>query len=43
MLFLWLCVWLLSGTPDVTFSGHWNNWAVALVICGVLTLLSVGD
>lgn len=39
MTFLWLIVWLLKDTPSVDFSGEWNNWAIALVVCAVIDLV----
>ena len=42
MLVIWLIVWLVKDTPHVDFSGEWNNWAIALVICGALDLCGGG-
>jgi hypothetical protein len=39
MLVLWLLVWLFNSTPDIYEDGEWNNWAVGLVVCGVIDLL----
>ena len=43
MTVLWLIFWLLDGTPDVVFSGQWNNWAIALVICLALDIFGGGS
>jgi hypothetical protein len=32
MTFIWLIVWLIEGTPHVSFVA-WNVWAVSLAIC----------
>lgn len=39
MIFLWLVVWLLCGTPRVDFAPV-NDWAIALTVCVVLALLN---
>lgn len=36
LLLIWLAAWLASGTPSVH---EWNNWLVALIICGVIDLV----
>jgi hypothetical protein len=38
MTFLWLVVWLLSSTPDVSFA-HGNGWAISLGICAFLDIV----
>jgi hypothetical protein len=38
-LLVWLIVWLIKHNPPVLFSPHWNSWAIALVICGALSII----
>jgi hypothetical protein len=39
MTVLWLIVWLVQGTPDVSSWGPWNSWGIALFICLALDLI----
>lgn len=36
MIFPWLIVWLIAGTPDLIFSPAWNAWAITFVIALIL-------
>lgn len=35
MIFLWIIVWLIWGTPGLHM---WNAWATSLIICAALYL-----
>jgi hypothetical protein len=37
---VWLIVWLIQGTPDLTWFGTWNDWAVALLGCAIFDVFS---
>jgi hypothetical protein len=37
MIFLWLFIWLIAGTPEVNFSLV-NGWAIFLIISIVMDL-----
>ena len=37
---VWLVVWLVQGTPNLEWFGTWNDWAVALLGCGIFDLFS---
>jgi hypothetical protein len=37
ILIIWLLVWLIQGTPPVTFN-PFNIWAVTLIVSIVLSL-----
>ncbi len=39
MTFIWIVVWLLSGTPQV-FIHPINNWGVALGVCLLIDALN---
>ena len=36
---VWLIVWIIQGTPNLTWFGTWNDWAVALLGCIVFDFL----
>lgn len=38
---LWLIVWLLSETPEISVFGSWNAWGVALVVCITIDLIDI--
>ena len=38
MTIIWFIVWFVYDTPDVKFSGGWNKWAIALVVCLALDI-----
>lgn len=38
MSFIWLIVWLLSGTPHLE---HWNAWVVGIIVCGAIDVLGI--
>lgn len=40
MTIIWLIVWLIHDTPAVH---DWNGWMVALVVCIIIDVLSVGE
>lgn len=40
MSFLWLLVWLLSGTPSLHL---WNAWTFALGVCIILDVFGTGS
>ena len=40
MTFLWLVVWLVTGTPEVDSWGPWNSWGIALFVCLAIDLLA---
>lgn len=39
MTVIWLIVWLIKGTPQVTAWGPWNSWGVSLFVCLAVDLL----
>lgn len=38
MTFIWLIVWVFSGTPDVQIFVDWNTWGVGLAVCAFIDL-----
>lgn len=36
---LWLIVWLIQDTPELTFSPEVNNWVIGLMVCVALDLM----
>jgi hypothetical protein len=37
---IWFIVWLANGTPNLTWFGTWNDWAVALLGCIIFDVFS---
>ena len=37
---VWLIVWLVKGTPNLTWFGTWNDWSVALLGCAIFDVFS---
>lgn len=40
MTLIWLVMWLIGGSPSVHLNGDSNNWAVALLVCLAIDILT---
>lgn len=38
MIFIWLIVWLISGTPPLH---HWNAWVISLIVCAIISFYTI--
>lgn len=39
MTFIWLCVWLITQTPEIQFTPDTNGWAISLMACVAIDLI----
>lgn len=40
MSFVWLAAWLIKRRPKVQMFSKWNDWGIALAVCGIIDLTS---